>query len=207
MASFTWGHCKGDFSLLHISLIHGGRPCVADAAGVEAARSAGGRGRGGPDSSRTRRLERRVAIENGDGLGDFRLYCEGVCFVLYYYYYYTPFMSRRIVTEVLGTYSDGQSRGNGQVGVIDGLRTPVYSFIASDGGYVYDQPPRPPPPLGTPPKPSMVPTSRARRRLWSVASGLRARASSPRVLVKHVAHRASPPSAHLLVIDMTGRNR
>lgn len=49
----------------------------------------------------------RVAIENGggDGPGDFRLYCEGVCIVLYYYYYYyyTPFMSRRIATEALGT--------------------------------------------------------------------------------------------------------
>lgn len=205
MASFTWGRCQRGFSLLHISLIHGGGHVW-----------------------RTRRVWKRhgplgavgevvLTVREHEDLNVACLLRTGMARVISVYTArasalycttttttYTPFMSRRIVTEVLGTYSDGQSRGNGQVGVIDGLRTPVYSFIARDGGYVYDQPPPSPRDTSEAINGSHI---KSTPRLWSVASGLRARASSPCLLVKHVAHRASPPSAHLLVIDMTGRNK
>lgn len=113
---FDMGSMQRGAPLLQVSLIQWERLFTTAAACVEAARSAGGQWIGGPGSSRGRKKTLpRVAIGREDGPGDFHPCCEGAfSIVLYYYYfsyYYTPFMSRIIVTEAVGTYSDGQGRG------------------------------------------------------------------------------------------------
>lgn len=60
-----------------------------------------------------KKTSRRGAIERGGGPWVIsylvlrgRLHCTALLLLLLY----TPFMSRNIVTEALGTYSDGQGR-------------------------------------------------------------------------------------------------
>lgn len=84
------------------------------AARVEAARSVGGRWTGFLDISRrwTRRYVAGLLREGRRAWVISYLVLRGRlhCTVLLLPLLYTPFMSRSIVTEALGTYSDGQGR-------------------------------------------------------------------------------------------------